>query len=162
MVGPLSVVLRRQTSVERLDRVFTYVEASAALIERVGRDRAALAELYDLYVRRVYAFCLSRAGNEDEAEDLTAQTFERALHAIGRYEDRGRPLSSWLLTIAARLLLYGARERARFAEGDVEIGDMWAHDPTPEAQVEEWERDGEIRSLISTLPNDQQRAIRLR
>jgi RNA polymerase sigma factor (sigma-70 family) len=44
----------------------------------------------------------------------------------------------------------------------MERGEMRTGERTPEDQVEEWERDGEIRSLMSTLPRDQQRALRLR
>lgn len=139
-----------------------YLEASAELIARARHDRAAFAEVYDLYLRRVYTFCLSRCRNSDEAEDLTAQTFERALHAIGRYDDRGKPLSSWLFTIAAHLVVDHARERARNAGGDVSLDTRHDTGGGPEAQVAEWESDLEMRSLIATLPPEQQRALQLR
>src|SRR5579859_605724 len=103
-------------------------EAGADLVERARHDRAAFGEIYDLYVRRVYAFCLSHTGNKEVAEDVTSQTFERALGAIARYEHRGAPLSSWLFRIAANLI----RDRGRRESRVVLLGD----DPPPESRLE--------------------------
>lgn len=75
-------------------------EATADLVNRARRhDQDAFGELYDLYVDRVYAFrltythnChLTYTHNCHDAEDVTSHTFEQALVAIDRYEDRGTP-----------------------------------------------------------------------
>ena len=68
-------------------------EAEPALIAQARHDRAAFAALYDLYATRVYALCAVHSTSREDAEDLTAQTFERALHAISHYEERGQPFS---------------------------------------------------------------------
>ncbi len=47
-------------------------EADPNLIERAKHDRSAFAELYRLYLPRVYAFCQSHSQSRDEAEDLTS------------------------------------------------------------------------------------------
>jgi RNA polymerase sigma-70 factor (ECF subfamily) len=142
-----------------------YTEAGEDLIARVRRDPSAFAEIYDLYLNRVYAFCLSRTGNQQEAEDLTAQTFERALGAIGRYEGRGAPLSAWLLRIAANLIVdRGRRSRPVVTLGDDPLPESLTEDPedNPAVMVERWERASWLRSHIATLPPDQQQAVRLR
>jgi RNA polymerase sigma-70 factor (ECF subfamily) len=143
-----------------------HAEASGALIERARRDRSAFGELYDLYVRRVYAFALTRTGDRDEAEDVTAATFERALNAIGRYEDRGAPLSAWLFRIAANILV----DRGRHGQKVRNLGDdpvpegRLDHPPEedPQVQVERWERAETLRARMEGLPEDQRTAIRLR
>ena len=143
-----------------------YSEAGAHLIERARHDSAAFGEIYDLYVRRVYAFCLSHTGNKEVAEDLTSQTFERALGAIARYEPRGAPLSSWLFRIAANLITDRGRQSRRI----VFLGDDPLPEPRfdpaaedrPEAVVERWERATALRDLMAGLPDDQQEALRLR
>jgi RNA polymerase sigma-70 factor (ECF subfamily) len=141
-------------------------EATAELIERARTDRAAFGELYDLYVRRVYAFCLANSKDRDEAEDLTAQTFERALNAIGRYEHRGAPLSSWLFRIAGNLLIDRGRSSGRVVLlGDQPVPEQQvagSPEPLPEQWVEQWERAAWLRDKISSLPPDQQQAVRLR
>lgn len=143
-----------------------YREAGADLIERARTDRAAFGEIYDIYLQRVYAFCWSYSATREAAEDLAAQTFERALGAIARYEDRGAPFSSWLLRIAANL----ARDRARspVRETSGEDGDIVderpdeAEDADPATRAARWERAAWLRAHIETLPPDQQRAIQLR
>ncbi len=50
-------------------------EASAELIALARHDRAAFGDLYLLYVRRVYAYCLAHTGDQQHAEDLTSATF---------------------------------------------------------------------------------------
>lgn len=44
-------------------------------------------------------------GHRHVAEDLAADVFLRAFAAAGRYQDRGRPISSWLYRIAHNLLV---------------------------------------------------------
>ena len=59
-------------------------------------------------IRRVYAYVAYRVGDGPEAEDLTSETFERALRYRGSYDPkRGEPVS-WLIGIARRCI-EGAR-----------------------------------------------------
>lgn len=143
-------------------------EAGADLIARARHDHAAFGEVYDLYVRRIYAFCLVHSASREEAEDLTAQTFERALGAIGRYQDLGVPLSAWLLRIAANAAADRARRRGRIivlGEEALPAGDA-AHagpgDLEPEQWAERWERASWLRRRLAVLPRDQYEAVRLR
>ncbi len=147
-------------------------EAGASLIERAKRDRAAFGEIYDLYLTRVYAFCRGHTTSREEAEDVTAHTFERALLALPRYEDRGAPLSSWLLRIAANAAIDRARQTGRIeplgrpSVADEEQGHeenaVRSDEPGPDQWAERWERAAAMRGHLATLPPDQQRAVRLR
>ncbi|HEY8474997.1 MAG TPA: sigma-70 family RNA polymerase sigma factor [Natronosporangium sp.] len=68
-------------------------------------DRTAFAALYASYHEPVYRFLLRRArGDRHLAEDLTQDTFARALSGVGRYRETGRPFGAWLMTIASNLL----------------------------------------------------------
>jgi len=149
----------------------TRQEAGPELIARARHDRAAFAALYDLYVARVYAFCAVHSASREEAEDLTAQTFERALGAIGRYEERGAPFSAWLLRIAANAAINRARRPAAVplhsgASGDGGDGDAAAvlevEDTRAEGWVDEWERADWIEEHLAALSDDGQRVVRLR
>src|SRR5919106_1455 len=75
---------------------------------RPGRGEATsveFAELYEEHVWQVYGFFGYRLGAREEAEDLTQQTFERALRAWRRFDpERASPLT-WLLAIARNLLI---------------------------------------------------------
>ena len=140
-------------------------EADAKVIERARTDRDAFGELYDLYLNRVYAFCWSYSTTKEQAEDLTAQTFERALNAIARYQDRGVPFSAWLLRIAANLARDRASRPIKEVQGDEDAPFEEREDTSelnPETQVEQWERAATVQALLATLPPDQQQVVRLR
>ena len=65
------------------------------------RSRDPLADPEPM-IRRVYAYVAYRIGAGPEAEDITSETFERALRYRSRYDHkRGEPLA-WLLGIARR------------------------------------------------------------
>jgi RNA polymerase sigma-70 factor (ECF subfamily) len=66
-------------------------------------DREAFGQLYQRYAVRVYRHTHFLTGDPHLAEDLTAQTFLKALEAIPRYEYRGVPFLAWLLRIAHNL-----------------------------------------------------------
>lgn len=57
-------------------------------------------QIYDLYFDEIFRHILRRVGQVAEAEDLTAQTFEKVLQALGRFRFRGTPLSAWVYRIA--------------------------------------------------------------
>lgn len=143
-------------------------EADASLIARARHDRTAFAALYDLYVQRVYAFCLTYSLTHEEAEDLTAQTFERALVALPRYESQGAPLSAWLLRIAANAAIDRGRRGARLTilSSDYEAAEQaqraQVEHSGPEQMVERWEAAVWLRAHLAALPDDQRRAVRLR
>lgn len=61
--------------------------------------------IYDRHVTRVYGFFAYVLGSRADAEDLTQQTFERALRAWARYDEGRASASTWLLAIARNLLI---------------------------------------------------------
>ncbi len=140
-------------------------EASPALVAQARTERAAFGQLYDLYVRRVYAFCALGGRSREEAEDLTAQIFERALRAIDRYEERGAPFSAWLLRIAAHVVADRARRAAPLDDAtpldDDDGAADGAADGTPD-WTEEWELATWLRGHLAALPEDQRRVVWLR
>src|SRR5215472_7097913 len=68
--------------------------------------------IYDEHVWRVYGFFAYRLRSRQDAEDLTQQTFERALRAWGRYDERRAAVSTWLMAIARNLLIDHLRASA--------------------------------------------------
>jgi len=145
---------------------WTRREASAELIDRARHDPAAFGELYDLYADRIHAFCRVHSPSREEAEDLMAQTFERALAAIGRYQHRGVPFSGWLFRIATNLSV----DRARRSPSLVHLGEHPGLEASLEAPrsdeadtwVDRWARADWLQEHVAALPPDQQRIVRLR
>jgi RNA polymerase sigma-70 factor (ECF subfamily) len=67
-----------------------------------ARDFSAV---YDEHVWQVYGFFAYRMRTRADAEDLTQQTFERALKAWPRYDPAKASVGTWLIVIARNLLI---------------------------------------------------------
>src|SRR5687768_6337225 len=72
--------------------------------------QVAFALLYRRYAGAVYRYHVRHVGDHDEAEDLTAATFARALAAFPRYREEGNA-AAWLFAIARHARLDHARRR---------------------------------------------------
>jgi RNA polymerase sigma factor (sigma-70 family) len=68
-------------------------------------DRSAFARLFEEQVWSVYGFFGYRVRSRAEAEDLTQQTFERALRAWDRFDEGRGSARTWLMAIARNLLI---------------------------------------------------------
>lgn len=75
-------------------------------------DQDALIKLYERNIDRVYRYFYSRVSNVSEAEELTSETFTRAIEALtrGHYGWRGAPFGAWLIGIGAHVLQERYRE----------------------------------------------------
>ncbi|TQM77379.1 sigma-70 family RNA polymerase sigma factor [Thermopolyspora flexuosa] len=67
-------------------------------------DAEAFGTLYDRYLDLVYRYIYFRVGSHALAEDLTSETFLRALRGIGDFTWQGRDFGAWLVTIARNLV----------------------------------------------------------
>lgn len=88
----------------------------------VRRDENAFAEIYTAQSPQVFRYIYYLTGNYQEADDLTSEVFLKAWQAIHRYEDRGFPISSWLVRIAHNLTMKQLkRRRPRISLDDIEL-----------------------------------------
>ena len=83
------------------------------LVDLARRDRAAFAELYRRHVQAVHGFARRRTGSADEADDITAVTFERALRNLPRYRHGEGSVVAWLYRIATNEIIDQGRRRQR-------------------------------------------------
>ena len=68
--------------------------------------------LYDEHAQALYGFLAYRTGNPALAEDLLADTFEKALRSRGRFDARRGKEKTWLYSIALNTLRDQMRRRA--------------------------------------------------
>ena len=88
---------------QRLTSVVTE-EAELIALARHG-DREAFGRLYEQHSVRIFRHAYFLTGDAALAEDLTAQTFLKALEAMPRFENRGIPYIAWLLRITVNLAI---------------------------------------------------------
>jgi len=134
------------------------------LVERAqGGDVEAFGELYDRYVDTVYRYLLFRVGSQALAEDLTSETFLRALRRIGSVSWQGRDLGAWLVTIARNLAadhFKSGRYRLEVATADMRDADR-AEDG-PEGAVLDAITHETLLAAVRELGAEQQECIVLR
>jgi len=87
--------------------------ALARLVERAREgDRAAGDRLVRAFAAEVYGLLYRIVGNHEDAEDLTQETFVRALGSLALYRAEG-PFGGWLGRIALHLGRDHQRRRGR-------------------------------------------------
>jgi RNA polymerase sigma-70 factor (ECF subfamily) len=126
-------------------------------------DRDAYGQLYTRYAPGVSRFVGSRLRDRDLAEDLTSETFARALRRIDSVSFQGRDAGAWFTTIARNLVLDHVKSsRVQRETVTGEITDAHADQDTPEQAVIRNEAAADVRRRVGALPTDQQECIRLR
>jgi RNA polymerase sigma-70 factor, ECF subfamily len=134
-----------------------------ALVERAQAGEAeAFGLIYDRYVDTVFRF-----GNRQLAEDLTSDTFLRALKRIGSVTWQGRDLGAWLVTIARNLVadhFKSGRYRLEVTTGDVLDADREDRGPegSPESAVVDHITNVALLTAVKQLNPEQQECIVLR
>lgn len=119
------------------------------------------AELYRTHTLAVFNYCLYRVGNRAVAEDLTADTFERAWRARRRYRPERASFATWIFAIARRGVIDWQRRQKRrpLFQLDPQIPD---HVPLPESQAEQHERRVQLHQLVLELAPKEQELIALK
>jgi RNA polymerase sigma-70 factor, ECF subfamily len=124
------------------------------LVEAAQKDPGRFGDLYEIHFERVYAFISRRVADRGIAEDLTSETFHKALANLPRYQWRGVPFSAWLYKIAANCIADRCKQTAR---------EIPSSDDLPEGStipdVEEIDRRARLFRLVDQLPADQRRVI---
>lgn len=138
------------------------------LVERAqAGDAEAFGQIYDRYLDTVFRFIYFRVGNRQLAEDLTSDTFLRALKRIGSFTWQGRDPGAWLVTIARNLVadhFKSGRYRLEVTTGDVLDADREDRGPegSPEAAVVDHITNVALLTAVKQLNPEQQECIVLR
>lgn len=123
-------------------------------------DPAAFGLLYARHRLAVFRYLRTRARSEDDASELTAVAFERALAAMPRYRPSGGGILAWLLRIARNAAIDAGRRTSAVALPDEEPERR--RDTEPEALVIKREGRAALVAVINELPPIQREAIVLR
>lgn len=131
------------------------------LIERAKRDPEAFGELYDLYFSKIYSYIYRKTGDRQVAEDLTSDTFMKALSHMKNYQYTGQPFVAWLYRIAANVVtdFYRAQRPTATLDQGLQVA---AHGTSPEEAALALDDQQAIARAIQTLSPDQQDVVLLR
>ncbi len=135
-----------------------------ALVElsRKG-DADAFGLLYDHYQSSVYRFLFYRTRSATLAEDLTSETFFRALRSMTNFRWQGKDFGAWLMTIARNL----ATDHFKAGRTRLELTteDMGLHDDAtegPESAVLAGLTNEILLGALKELPDEQRDCLIMR
>jgi RNA polymerase sigma-70 factor (ECF subfamily) len=134
------------------------------LVERAQAGEAdAFGRLYDQYSDTVYRYIYYRVGGKATAEDLTSETFLRALRRIGTFTWQGRDFGAWLVTIARNLVAdHFKSSRFRLEVTTGEMLDANEVERSPEDSVLESLSNAALLDAVRRLNPQQQECVTLR
>lgn len=129
------------------------------IVARARHDRSAFAPLYERYLGDIYRYCHFRLGSREAAEDVTSQTFLKAMDSLGQY--RGGSFRAWLFTIAHRTVIDHVRARRPDLPLDL-AEEAVSAEVSPETVALLNDDQRQLAALLAQLPLDQRRVIELR
>ena len=135
-----------------------------ALVELARKgDTEAFGLLYDHYQRSVYRFLFYRTRSSQLAEDLTSETFFRALRSMSNFRWQGKDFGAWLMTIARNL----ATDHFKAGRTRLELTteDMGVHDDAtagPEDAVLAGLTNEILLTALKALPDEQRDCLIMR
>lgn len=146
-----------EDSAEERERLIGLVELAR------GGDAEAFGQLYDHYQQSVYRFLYYRTRSTQTAEDLTSETFFRALRNMSGFRWQGKDFGAWLMTIARNL----ATDHFKAGRTRLEMAteDMGQHDDAtegPESEVLQSLTNEILMQALTQLPNEQRDCLVMR
>jgi RNA polymerase sigma-70 factor (ECF subfamily) len=146
----------------RVERVNSHVTHDKALLDRAkAYDPEALAELYDRYAPKMYAYIYRRVSDAALAEDLTSELFLRVLRAIRNERVWRDSFLAWLYRIAHNLVVDVYRRQPPPLVSLEDVPDQAAEDNPAEETLEAMDRE-RLQVAIHRLTPDQQQVLALR
>jgi len=143
------------------------LEIINAIEKAKANDQAAFNYLLDSFWNDVYGFQLKRTENENDAEDITIQTFSKAFDKIHTFNP-DYEFKTWLIAISKNIHIDLVRkQKSRFSNArnvtdDDEFYDVIDESPTPEDKLITEQNLAKLLRDIKKLKPHYQEVINLR
>ncbi|WP_431109940.1 RNA polymerase sigma factor [Winogradskyella poriferorum] len=142
------------------------MEITDAINKAKQNDQIAFNFLLDTFWNDVYSFQLMRTQNENDAEDITIQTFSKAFDKIDTYDDNYK-FKTWLITISKNIHIDLVRKQKKTIQNtskDSEDNYLEIIDdsPTPEDKIITEQNLAKLLRDIKKLKPHYQEVINLR
>lgn len=141
--------------------------SDAELLRRVSNaDGAALAQLYQRFVRPCYSLARRICADEGLAEDVVQEVFLTLWRDPGRFDPARGGFATWLLTVTHHRAVDAVRREItirRHVMAVPEAGEDWSPTPVPGADQTAMTRlaAGQVRAALHQLPVVQRQVLAL-
>lgn len=112
------------------------MEIKEAINKAKQNNQKAFNYLLDVFWDDVYGFQLKRINNENDAEDITIQTFSKAFDKIATFNDEYK-FKTWLITISKNIHIDLIRKEKKSisTDNDDTIYKVLDESPSPEDKI---------------------------
>jgi RNA polymerase sigma factor (sigma-70 family) len=124
-------------------------------------NSSSFERLFQAHAEPLYAFLVYRTGDRQLAEDLLADTFERALRGRARFDPRRGSEKNWVYAIAVNLVRDQARRERVETNALERVGAHESRRINDGALGSVEDRDSLTRALVK-LSDDEREALALR
>jgi RNA polymerase sigma-70 factor (ECF subfamily) len=124
-----------------------------------AEDTLSLAQIYEAYMAQVYRFIYRQVGNREDAEDLTAQVFLKAIRSLDRTRDEAS-IRGWLFQTARTTLADHWRQFYRTPLVSLEFFPRLRSSPSRTAD-DPLSHEG-VERILALLPEHYRRVLTLR
>src|SRR3989338_1038262 len=114
-------------------------------------------QLYDSYIKKIYNFVYYKTWHRQTAEDLTSQTFFKALTKIKQFDEIKGSFSSWLYKIARNTVIDYYRQN----KADLNIDDIWGLADSQDfaSEIDNQQKLGDVQKYLQNLKPDQKEIV---
>ena len=142
------------------------MEINEAIAKAKQNDQKAFNFLLDTFWDDVYGFQLKRTENENDAEDITIQTFSKAFDKINTYDENYK-FKTWLITISKNIHIDLVRKEKNkvsqsFPNDEESMHQILDNAPSPEDKIITEQNLAKLLKDIKKLKPDYQEVIQLR
>lgn len=127
------------------------------------RDSAALAQLYESTVDRLYGLVYRLLNNAQDAEDIVSEVFLKVWHEPERYDPARGPVMAWLMVMARSRALDELRKHKhaqRCQQSDAAVDEI-VQAPSPMEVLSHWQQGSRVQQALMHLSEIQRQLILL-
>ncbi|MBD3208004.1 MAG: sigma-70 family RNA polymerase sigma factor [Candidatus Nealsonbacteria bacterium] len=117
------------------------------------------SRLYNKYVEKIYNFIYYKSFHKETAEDLTSETFLKALKGIKKFDSNKGSFSSWLYRIARNNVIDFYRKKKASS-----IDEFWGIDSGEDivSDIINKERVAEVKAYLKKLDSEKREIVIMR
>lgn len=129
-------------------------EEEIALVQKAQTDLNSFGHIYERYFEKIYKFFHFRLRDEENSQDLTSETFEKALTKLHTFKDHGYPFSTWLFRIAHNVLVdfFRTRKHRQNTSFDELLPSEEPFITLDYALIDNQEAVAKVKEIIATFP----------
>ena len=121
------------------------------LVAAAKQDPNNFGGLYERYFEQIYLFIFKRVQDEAIAGDVCQKAMMKAMANIGKFEDRGAPITAWLYRIASNECNLFFRSAKKMMT--VEVEDKHVKEMMTEIKIGDLESESDQDKLTKVLSN---------